>query len=60
MITPRDKRGRFLKGTYQGYGFDKGQIPWNKNVKMSEETKKKISFSLMGNTNRRDFLLQSG
>jgi len=28
--------------------------------KKSEETKKKISFSLMGNTNRRDFLLQSG
>ena len=48
MITPRDKRGRFLKGTYQGYGFDKGQIPWNKNVKMSEETKKKISLKKKG------------
>lgn len=59
----RDKKGRFLKGIYQGNGFKsghldynleqkgrfkKGYVPWIKGNHHSEETKRKISLSHKG------------
>ena len=35
--------GRFHKGHWNGFGFKKGFVPWNKGRPHSEETKKKIS-----------------
>ena len=29
----RDSKGRFMKGTYVGFGFKKGGVPWNKGEK---------------------------
>jgi hypothetical protein len=37
----RNEKGQFVKGDYQGFGFKKGTIPWNKNKKgihLSEKT----------------------
>lgn len=39
-------RGEFKKGKYVGFGFKKGQAPWNKGKKtkpLTEETRKKLS-----------------
>lgn len=56
----RDKQGKFIKGSYQGFGFKKNnipwnkskqglQIPWNKGIHLSEEIRKKLSLSHLGN-----------
>ena len=44
----RDKKGRFIKGDYTGFGFKKGHIPWSKGKHPSIETIRKISGSLIG------------
>jgi len=54
----RDKKGRFVKGYYAGFGFKeevnlgfgfkKGHIPWNKGKHPSLETREKISEALVG------------
>jgi hypothetical protein len=43
MGIQRDAKGRFKKGAYAGFGFEKGHIPLNKGEKKSIETIKKIS-----------------
>lgn len=43
-----ENRGWFKKGVYNGFGFQKGQISSRKGVKLSEETKKKMSLSKKG------------
>ena len=62
-MLKRDKNGRFLKGIDQGYGFKRGNNPWNKGVecwkgrehprgmlgkKHSEETKEQMTKARMG------------
>jgi len=43
-----DNKGWFKKGVHNGFGFKKGMISFNKGIKLSEETKKKISTSKKG------------
>lgn len=35
----RNDKGQFIKGEYEGYGFDKGNIPWNKGVSVRHSPK---------------------
>ena len=44
----RNKMGRFVKGDYQGFGFKKNHIPWNKGIPCSIETKNKLSHGNKG------------
>jgi hypothetical protein len=41
----RNKKGQWVKGHYQGFGFKKGGGVWNKGLKYSEELKKKLDIS---------------
>ncbi len=42
------KTTNFKKGVYQGYGFKKGQRPWNKDKKLSKEHCNNLSESHKG------------
>lgn len=44
----RNEKGQFMKGSHPLKEFKKGQIPWNKGIEHSEETRKKISEALKG------------
>ena len=46
----RDKQGKFKKKIYQGFGFKKGNVPWNKSKKgvYSKGYRKKLSDTKKG------------